>query len=80
MDVIERINFAYIGDAYYELIVRKHLLNKGLTNVNQLHKTAITFTSGEAQSKIMSYFIENNMLSEDEYTLFKRGRNASGPW
>ena len=73
------LTLAYIGDAYYELIVRKHLLNKGLTNVNQLHKTAITFTSGEAQSKIMSYFIENNMLSEDEHILFKRGRNASGP-
>ena len=73
------LTLAYIGDAYYELQVRMHLINKKLTNVNDLHKQAIRFTSGMAQAKIMNFFIENQLITEDEVDLFKRGRNASGP-
>ena len=70
---------AYIGDAYYELSIRKHLIEQKLTNVNDLHKKAIKFTSGHAQATIMTYFIEQVLISDDEMDLFKRGRNASGP-
>lgn len=73
------LTLAYIGDAYYELKIRDYLLSKGLTNVNQLHKQAIKFTKGEAQSNIINHFIEEKLLSEDELTLYKRGRNQSGP-
>lgn len=73
------LTLAYIGDAYYELCIRKHLIDKGITNVNQLHKTAIKFTSGESQSIIITNFIELDELSEDEVSLYKRGRNVSGP-
>lgn len=70
---------AYIGDAYYELSIRKYLIEQKLTNVNDLHKKAIKFTSGQAQASIMTYFMEQSLVSEDEMDLFKRGRNASGP-
>jgi ribonuclease-3 family protein len=73
------LTLAYIGDAYYELKIRDYLLSKGLTNVNQLHKYAIKFTKGEAQANIISYFIEEELLSEEEMNLYKRGRNQSGP-
>ncbi|MFU8793538.1 MAG: Mini-ribonuclease 3 [Acholeplasmataceae bacterium] len=71
---------AYIGDAYYELMIRNYLIKeKKLTNVNQLHKHAVLYTSGVAQAKIMTDFIESNILSEAEIEQFKHGRNNSGP-
>ncbi len=73
------LTLAYIGDAYYELFIRKYLIDKKITNVNQLHKTAIKYTQGESQSNIVTYFIEQNLLSQDEESFYKRGRNASGP-
>ena len=73
------LTLAYIGDAYYELRIRKYLINQGITSVNLLHKNAILFTKGEAQSKIIEYFIEQELLTEDEMSYYKRGRNASGP-
>ena len=78
MDVIERINTSLIlGDTYYELFIRKYLIDKKITNVNQLHKTAIKYIKGNHNQ--ISYFIEQNLLSQDEESFYKRGRNASGP-
>ncbi|MBU1143595.1 MAG: Mini-ribonuclease 3 [Firmicutes bacterium] len=80
MDVIlNGLTLAYIGDAYYELSVRAYLIQSKLTNVNDLHKKAIQFTSGTAQASIIIKMMEENIISEDEVETFKRGRNASGP-
>lgn len=68
---------AYIGDSYYELKIREYLLDKGFAKVNDLHKKAICFTSGEAQAKYMDYFLDNNILSEMEINMFKKGRNSN---
>ncbi|TVP86680.1 MAG: Mini-ribonuclease 3 [Acholeplasmataceae bacterium] len=69
---------AYIGDAYYELCVRRHLI-KRLAHVNALHQEAVRFTSGVAQASIMAYLLDTHMLSETEEALYKKGRNFSGP-
>ena len=80
MDVIlNGLTLAYIGDAYYELSVRTYLVQNKLTNVNDLHKKAIQFTSGAAQASIVIQMIEKNIISENEIETFKRGRNSSGP-
>jgi len=73
------LTLAYIGDAYYELCIRNHLLNKKLTQVNHLHQQAVTYTSSVAQANIMNYFIESKQITEDELDWFKKGRNQSGP-
>lgn len=73
------LTLAYLGDAYYELSVRQHLIERKLTNVNDLHKQAIKYTSGTAQAKIIEYLMDNHLISELEIETFKRGRNASGP-
>ena len=72
------LTLAYLGDAYYEFLVRKHLLSLQLTNVNQLHKKAISYTSSKAQAHIVNIMIERDMLNEEELEFYKRGRNASG--
>ena len=62
--IINGLTLAYIGDAYYELRVRNYLVNKGITNVNKLHKTAVGFVSSEYQAKAILHLINNNLLSE----------------
>lgn len=65
---------AYIGDAVYELFIRAKLVEKGITNVNELHHKAITFVSAEAQAKALSFL--NGYLNGEELDLVRRGRNA----
>ncbi len=72
------LTLAYLGDGYYEFKIRKHLIDQGLTDVNQLHHQAVKFTSGVAQAKLIDYLLEHKVLTEKEIILFKRGRNASG--
>lgn len=67
-------NLAYIGDAYYELEIRKYLLNKNLTKNKELRKISIEFVSAASQA-----FIYNNLkdsLTEEENKIFLRGRNS----
>ena len=71
------LTLAYIGDSAYELYIRKHLLKLGYTKVNDLHKHAIKYTSGEAQASVIRYFKEKNLLSDEELQYYKRGRNSN---
>ncbi|MGI6392862.1 MAG: Mini-ribonuclease 3 [Candidatus Izemoplasmatales bacterium] len=75
MNQFSGLSLAYLGDAYYELMIRKHLLNKGYTKVNDLHKQAVRYTSAKGQSIAMARLLETG-LTELEESIFKRGRNA----
>jgi len=76
MNLQNGLSLAYIGDAVYELEIRKRLLDKGLTKVGDLHKQAIRFTSAGGQSKAMDLL--EPTLSEEEMSVFRRGRNTEG--
>ncbi|HKL61539.1 MAG TPA: ribonuclease III domain-containing protein [Acholeplasma sp.] len=77
--LLNGVALAYIGDAYFELSVRQYLLSLGFTKVNELHKKAIKYTSGQSQSDVINQLIACEYLSETEVGYFKKGRNASGP-
>ncbi len=79
MDAIQYngLTLAYIGDAVYELRIRNYLLSQNLTKVNELHKKAICYTQGKSQSYAMHYFLDNNLLTDEEISMFKRGRNSN---
>ena len=66
---------AYIGDAVYELMIRSILVSMGNRPVNKLNKDATSLVKAGAQSEIIKLISDN--LSEEEYTVFKRGRNSS---
>lgn len=70
-------SLAYLGDCFYELEIRKYLISLGVTKVDNLHKTAIKFTSAVAQADILDHLIDNNILTEDELAVYKRGRNSN---
>lgn len=75
-NLMNGLSLAYIGDAIYELKIREKVIATGLTKVDSLHKQVIKFTSGEAQAYAIHYYLDNNLLSEEEISIFKRGRNA----
>ena len=66
---------AYIGDAVYELIIRSILVSGGNRPVNKLNKDATSLVKAGAQAQIIKLIKDE--LSEEEFTIFKRGRNSS---
>ena len=65
---------AYIGDAVFELIVRTMVVSWGNAPVNKLHKEASSIVKAKSQAEM--YFKIENMLTEDELSVLKKGRNA----
>ncbi len=70
------LTLAFFGDAVYEVLVRKTVLDIGNQPVNSLHKTAVLRVNAGFQSKAMDAI--ESLLTEDETDIFKRGRNATG--
>ena len=77
MDVreVNVITLAYLGDAVYEVYIRNYLINNGIAKVIDLQNEAIKYVSAKNQSKILNYLINNNILTNDELEIVKRGRN-----
>ncbi|WP_042145349.1 Mini-ribonuclease 3 [Paucisalibacillus sp. EB02] len=73
---MKSLALAYMGDAVYEVYVRKHLLEKGTVKPNQLHQEAITFVSAKAQNAVLRGWLEQGILSAEEESIVARGRNA----
>ena len=67
---------AYLGDAVLELITRQYLLTSGVTDVGKLNKMALSYVKATAQSDAVERILP--LLTEEELTVFKRGRNSHG--
>ena len=68
------LNLAFIGDCIYEIIVRENLVKNANRPVNDLHHESVKFVSAKAQTKAFEKI--EDILTEDEMSIFKRGRNA----
>ncbi len=66
---------AYLGDAIYEVYIRKFLIDKGIVKVNDLQKEAVNYVSAKAMSKYLLKMIDDNFFTEEEVDIIKRGRN-----
>ncbi|WP_269431512.1 Mini-ribonuclease 3 [Domibacillus indicus] len=67
---------AYMGDAVYEVYIRKFLLQSGRVKPNDLHRASTKFVSAKAQAAQLHRLREIHFLTEEELTVAKRGRNA----
>ncbi|MBR5485942.1 MAG: ribonuclease III [Oscillospiraceae bacterium] len=74
--LLSPLTLAFIGDGVYELLVRERLVAGGSMPVGKLHSLAVQQVRASCQSK--AYFIIENQLTEEELSVMKRGRNASG--
>ena len=75
LNLINVITLAYIGDAVYEVYVREYLVKKGIAKVEELQKESVKYVSAKNQCKILSYLMDNNLLTEIELDVVRRGRN-----
>ena len=73
-DELPPLTLAYIGDAVQELFVRHHLIASGEVKPKKLQETAIRYVSAAAQSHAIQTIMDQ--LTEDEISVYKRGRNA----
>lgn len=72
---INVITLAYLGDAIYEVYIRKHLIEKGIALVDDLQKEAVKYVSAKNQSRILKWLEDKNIFKEEEIDIIKRGRN-----
>lgn len=68
------LTLAYIGDGIYDILIRTIVLSRGNAPVNKLHKESTTYVKAKAQMQML-HAIED-MLTEEEMGVYKRGRNA----
>ena len=71
------LTLAYIGDGVYELVIRTGLVQRGNRKASRLHEEASRLVKASAQSEILRR-IEPH-LTEEELSVYKRGRNAHSP-
>ena len=67
---------AFLGDAVYEEIVRRHLIEQGIGNVNDLQKRTIDYVSAPNQAKYLKELLEKDMLLDEEKAVVLRARNS----
>lgn len=75
INTINVITLAYIGDAIYEIYIREKLIEQGIQKVEELQKEATKYVSAKGQANILNNLLENNILTEEEFDIIKRGRN-----
>jgi len=68
------LTLAFIGDSIYDLIIRTTVVESGNAPVNKLHKRASKLVQASAQADL--YHKIKDGLTEEELSIFKRGRNA----
>lgn len=65
-----------MGDVVYEQFVREHLIRSGSVKPQQLHQAAVRFVSAKSQAAVIRYWLDEQLLTEAEEGIARRGRNA----
>ena len=65
---------AFLGDAVYGLLVREHLLLSANRPAGQLHTLSVQSVNARAQATAAKVILPQ--LTEEELSVYKRGRNA----
>lgn len=71
---ISSIGLAHMGDAVFEVLVRTWLCEHGKATGKGLHQATIRLVCAESQAAKAEKILP--LLTEEEYAVFKRGRNA----
>lgn len=74
--LLSGLTLAYVGDAIYEIYIRDFLIRSGQTKPNQMHRMATHYVSAKAQHYLIEEMLNENILTENEIVIYKRGRNA----
>lgn len=67
-------SLSFVGDAVYSLLVRRRLIAEGQCRSNMLHSLSAKYVNAAAQAAAFTAI--ENMLTDSELAVYKRGRNA----
>jgi ribonuclease-3 family protein len=70
------LTLAFLGDGYYELLVRHRITLEHNMSAQKLHIAAVKKVRAAFQAQACERIAE--LLTEEEAEIFKRGRNAGG--
>ena len=71
---ISALGLAHCGDAVFELLVRSFLCTAGKEAIGNLHRATVERVCAPAQARRADRMLP--LLSEQELSYYKRGRNA----
>ena len=71
---VSPLTLAYIGDSEFDLIIRTIVVEQGNCPVNNMHKKVSEIV--KAHGQVEMYQAIQDILTEEECAVFKRGRNA----
>ena len=74
VDAISNLGLAHMGDCVYEILCRAYLCAKGGKKVDVLHKQTIHMVKATSQAKFADKMLP--ILTEEELTYYRRGKNA----
>lgn len=76
---VNALVLAYLGDAYFELLVRDYLIKKTtISKPNDFQKVAIKLVSATSHELFIKEAMSKLWLSDEEIVIYKRGRNTKG--
>ena len=76
-ELLGPLQLAWIGDAVWELHQRlRHGARPGRSD--QLHRAVVADVRADAQSRLLSWLEDRELLSSEELDLVRRGRNSAG--
>jgi ribonuclease III family protein len=67
---------AYMGDGVLDTYVRYRLISSGQVRPNKLHKEATQYVSAKSQAFVLRALLDEEIFTEEELAIVKRGRNA----
>ena len=68
------LTLAFLGDCVFDLIIRTVIVERGNRAAESLHKKKSVIVKAQTQAQMAESILES--LSEEELTIYKRGRNA----
>ena len=74
--IFPALTLAYIGDCVFDMVIRTAVIYKSHKQVNDLHKKTIKFVKAETQAIMIQGLMDNEVLTEEERSVYKRGRNT----
>lgn len=72
--LLSPLDLAFMGDGVYGVLVREHIAVMGSRPVGEMHRLAVGYVNASAQAR--AYDQIRDALSEEEQSIFRRGRNG----
>ena len=70
------LSLAFIGDSVFDLVVKTVMVEKANCPANVLHKRTSAIVKAQSQSGMAQWYLDNDILSDEEHDIYRRGRNA----